>query len=133
MKSAGFISSARATSFTTETWKRLAWTALRSKKIRKMPLGNRWNVWSRNESTRVQESSNEDHVAGVGPDCAGCSEPDSNEWGTSGERCAGSACESGGEGWRGASGSAGERTVRVHHLSPQREPLCARLERRIGG
>src|SRR5580692_2351961 len=133
MRSRKFTSFARATSSTTGTWKRSGWTASRLKRIRRTPSGNRWNVWLRNESTRVQESSNEDHAAGVGPDCASCSEPDTDERSAFGERRARGARESGGEGWRCASGSAGERAIRVHHLSPQREPLCARPERSGGG
>src|SRR5579864_6953944 len=133
MRSGEFTSFAKATSCTTGTWKRSGWTASHLKRIPRTPLGNRWNVWSRNESTRVQESSNEDHVAGVGPDCASCSEPDSDKRSASGARRARGARESGGEGWRGTPGSAGERPIRIHHLSPQREPLCARPERSGGG
>jgi len=65
-------SSGKATVSTTAMWKRLAWMGSPLRKIRKTPSGSRLSAWLRSESTRVQESSNEDHVAGVGAVGAVC-------------------------------------------------------------
>src|ERR1700722_16212067 len=81
-----FISFVKATNSTTAMWKRLAWTVSRSRKFPEMLSGNRSKKLLRNESTRVQESSNEDYAEGVGPDCVRGGSPDVDEWSALGRR-----------------------------------------------
>jgi hypothetical protein len=50
-----------------------------------MLSGNRSKKSLRNESTRVQESSNEDYAEGVGPDCVRGGSPDVVEWSAIGQ------------------------------------------------
>src|SRR5271154_4022325 len=80
-----FISFVKATSSTTAMWKRLAWTVSRSRKFLKMLSGNLSKKLLRNETTRVQESSNEDYAEGVGPDCVRGGSPDVDEWSSIGQ------------------------------------------------
>jgi len=55
-----------------------------------------------------------------------------DEWSTPRERRAGGAREGGGQGRCGPLASGRQRAVRIHDLSPQRDPLRARPERRVG-
>jgi hypothetical protein len=50
-----------------------------------MLSGNLLKKLLRNESTRVQESSNEDYAEGVGPDCVRGGSPDVDEWSSIGQ------------------------------------------------
>src|ERR1700728_1583352 len=94
-----------------------------------MPSGNRSRDWLPNESTRAQESSNEDYAEGDGGDCAVCSSLDADEWSATGQRWAGGACEGGGKERQRYAGSASERAVRIHHLSSERESVRAGPQR----
>src|ERR1700683_1647 len=96
-----------------------------------MHSGNRSRDWLPSESTRAQESSNEDYAEGDGGDCAGCSSLDNDERSTSGQRWASGACEGGGKERERHAGSTGERAVRIHHLSSERKFVCAGLERSV--
>ena len=69
----------------------------------------------------------------VGARRADCGWPDVDEWIAAGSGRSGGACEGGGEGRSCARAGRSERPIRVHHISSEREPVCGRPERRVGG
>src|SRR6266852_888422 len=74
MRKRGRISCAKATSCTTDEWKRLRWMACRSMNWARMHSESPWSGRSTREFTPVQENSNEDDLAGLSvwlPDTSG--------------------------------------------------------------